>query len=127
MLKTHERLLRSESGNDSSMSGNAIVTIVLSTKAMNTPSAAIRSTVRAATGFRNLGSAASDGMERRSRRADDGDGEQADERDDRGDVERDQARERGEARHQQGTDEDGADHGLVVRIRVVRDQQHRHE
>src|SRR5215475_1106308 len=52
MLNTHESELSDESGNDCCRFGNAIVTIVLSRKAMDTPSIAIRSTVRGATARR---------------------------------------------------------------------------
>src|SRR5579862_9645043 len=49
MLNTYDSELSDESGNDFRRLGNAIVTIVLSRKAMDTPSIAIRSTVRGAT------------------------------------------------------------------------------
>src|SRR5688572_18264223 len=109
------------------MLGNAIETIVVSTKTMNTPSAAISSTVRGATGLRAFGNAVSPAIQKAPRGADDRDRQQADERDCRWDVEGDQPGERGEARCQQDRDERAADHGLVVRVREVRNEQSSNE
>src|SRR6187431_599567 len=113
MLKTQERSDSRESGNDSNMFGNAIETIVLSRKAMNTPSPAIRRTVRGETARRVFGKAVSD-MDERSRCAHDGDRQEAGERDCRRDVEGDQPGERSEARRQQPTDVHAAEEGLVA-------------
>src|SRR5438067_68304 len=80
MLKTQERLLSREPGNDANMFGNAIETIVLSTKAMNTPRPAMSRTVRAETGWRTFGNVVSVAMHEAFRGAEDGDRQQAGER-----------------------------------------------
>src|SRR5687767_1977570 len=113
------------------MFGNAIETIVLSTKARKTPAEATSRTVRGATvrRLRNTGCGAGAWPSRRSARSmqlqtahgarpvcggpQHREREQADERRGGRDVERDQPRQRREARGQQRGDVDPAETGVV--------------